>query len=241
MTETKDPISELQKAKELGLISDEDVKRYAISYFNGLFTKPSYRSAAHTITAPQLPSSSKKVFFTFILMGVLATSLVSNYFLNINVQTLHVENSQLQSQISILLAEKTNLTSRISRLETSLNELSRYKLSRPTYEQLIRFLESDQTSSNRYVKDKYVCTHFARDLQSNAKQAGWNISYIVVNYRVTLSSGHVCNGVYLNDGRYFYIEPQTDKLYSSLSDLLSELTDAPPSTIVILNVSEVWP
>ena len=99
----------------------------------------------------------------------------------------------------------------------------------------------------------YVCTHFARDLKANARVAGWNFSlvliYISVDFNETrvekkleklnkytvlettlttvtmhhYAGSHAANKVYLSDGSFVYVEPQTDGIYRNLTDLVWSL------------------
>jgi hypothetical protein len=94
-------------------------------------------------------------------------------------------------------------------------ELSHYKLRRPTYEELQSFLAKDGTSERSYVDQSYVCMNFAYDLKASAAEQGWNISFVSVNYDDPRGGGgHACNGAYLADGSWVWIEPQNDRIYT---------------------------
>ncbi|MEM3448092.1 MAG: zinc ribbon domain-containing protein [Nitrososphaerota archaeon] len=178
-------------------------------------------------------------FSSILLITLLITSAgfiaLTGHMLYLN-KTLTVEKTQLNEKLNSIIEENRQLIVHI-------NDLSRYKLRRPTYDELKIFLLTDNTDKNPFVKETYNCMHFARDLQQKAKLAGWNISYVSVNYHYRYSTyGHACNGVYLADGRHLYIEPQTDKIFPSLDELICDLVGASkPSYITILHYVEVWP
>ena len=51
-------------------------------------------------------------------------------------------------------------------------------------------------------KGSYACVNFAKNLKVNAAKAGWNISFIVVNFiSPKCKDDHALNRAYLADGR----------------------------------------
>ena len=107
-------------------------------------------------------------------------------------------------------------------------ELARISLRKPTLNELQAFLANDQTDKNQYDPTLYKCTQFSRDLKRNAGLAGFNFSVVLVDFegyvlQTKVAPGHVLNGAYLADGRFVYIEPQSDKVSLSLIDLMRDL------------------
>ncbi|MFQ6085540.1 MAG: hypothetical protein ACE5OY_04660 [Candidatus Bathyarchaeia archaeon] len=102
------------------------------------------------------------------------------------------------------------------------SELQRYKaqealiLIRPTLQELEAFLREDRTDAREYVDPSYICQDFAIELRRNAIQRGFNVSYVSIAF--TDGMGHVINGCYLDDGRFVYIEPQTDEFLWDLRE-----------------------
>jgi len=149
-----------------------------------------------------------------MLLMVAATS----YFTIINLEKqlikTQIEINNLQIEIQKLNLELTSIN----------NELKHYKLNRPTEYELKLFLSIDDTDKHEYKKGSYVCINFAKDLKVNAAKAGWNISFIVVNFISPKGEeGHALNGAYLADGRWVWIEPQNDKIYyGSIEEYLKE-------------------
>jgi hypothetical protein len=109
-------------------------------------------------------------------------------------------------------------------------------LNRPTLQQLEGFLRASNVSKHAYVEPSYVCMNFAQDLQTSAKAGGWNMSVVVFNYNVVWNGKvyatgfHALNGLYLANGSWVYVEPQTSRISSNLLNLI-------PLTEIILPLS----
>ena len=57
----------------------------------------------------------------------------------------------------------------------------------PTWDELLDFLLGDQTDTNPYVSDSYMCGEFARDVHNNAEATGIRAAFVVVR----LSRGYL--------------------------------------------------
>lgn len=123
------------------------------------------------------------------------------------------ENSGLKDHVSFLAYRVSDLQSRlddyrveVDRLQGEVEELQRLMLRRPTYAELGAFLRVDDTDENEWVEGQYVCINFAGDLKAHARAAGFNVSYVQVNFYVASEGyGHAFNGVILADGRHVYV------------------------------------
>ena len=167
----------------------------------------------------------------------------------------HSDISALRDRVALLSVEAEK---RQAELEASERLLATYSarigvlestakrgvfLARPSRTELAEFLAKDLTDQRTY-RTGYVCMHFASDLKHNAALAGWNLSVVLVNFQFrefngfVQVNGHVLNGVYLADGSFVYIEPQTDKIFSSLLEHLKVFLNEPQ--IKILEVAIVW-
>ncbi len=86
-------------------------------------------------------------------------------------------------------------------------------LHNPSYKELKEFLAKDKTNFNRYIKGKYVCLEFARDLNNNAEKQGIRAGVVFLKTKESPNgevSGHFIN-CFQTDKGLIYIEPQNDK------------------------------
>ncbi len=81
------------------------------------------------------------------------------------------------------------------------------ELYRPTYAELIDFLNRNPVNKNRYIPGEYVCWNFACDLQRDAHAEGMYMDYW---YIATPSFAHALVGVLTSDKGIVFIEPQND-------------------------------
>ena len=175
---------------------------------------------------------------TLVLVAILVVSVVVLFIQHNWVMVLESQVDELNIAVVKLEREKTMLEETVqsqgleieglkNQVEGLNEELYRYKLNRPTMDELRRFLMVDELDSREWVKDVYDCEHFSRDLRVRAREAGWNFSIVSISYRVYGEEyGHACNGVILEDGRFVYVEPQTDQIYYSTEDIVKDLLEA---------------
>ncbi len=78
----------------------------------------------------------------------------------------------------------------------------------PTYQQAVAFLRQDRTSENVYVDPSYVCSHFARDVNSNAEKSGLRCAFVEIRYQ---DKGHTIVAFNTIDKGLVYFEPQSDE------------------------------
>ncbi len=87
--------------------------------------------------------------------------------------------------------------------------LDRRELVNPTYQEALRFIESDQTDKNVYREAKYTCANFAEDFKSNALEAGYKCGYVLVFFP---DLSHALNCFNTTDCGLTFIEPQEDAI-----------------------------
>jgi hypothetical protein len=180
-----------------------------------------------------------KPFAILLVIYVLSSAFIGAYFYGEN-KMLTMKLNDTTGRLNMAMDEVNRLTNHVSTLRSQVDELSRFKLRRPTFNELTAFLSADDTDKQRYVRDVYVCIHFAQRLQYNAKMRGLNISYVIVNFKYVFDYSHAFNGAILDDGRHVYIEPQYDKIFNTIEELLTDLRGGFPD-FKILNMVEVWP
>ena len=86
-----------------------------------------------------------------------------------------------------------------------------YTLKDPTYKEVITFLREDKTDKNKYIEDTYgvyVCSHFARDVDNNAEEAGLRCAFVELRYP---EGGHAIIAFDTIDEGLAYFVPQTDE------------------------------
>ena len=81
------------------------------------------------------------------------------------------------------------------------------ELQRPTYAELIAFLNRNTINMNEYIEGEYVCWNFACDLQRDAHAEGIYMDYWVI---VTPDFSHAIVAVITSDKGVVFIEPQND-------------------------------
>jgi hypothetical protein len=85
----------------------------------------------------------------------------------------------------------------------------------PTYNQLLSFLQADNTDALPYIYPTFVCDNFASTLQSNAKKAGWRCAKVTLDmtgytdpYKLGIkpNAGHACNAFQTTDRGLIFID-----------------------------------
>ena len=121
-----------------------------------------------------------------------------------------------------------------------------YTLKDPTYKQAIAFLRKDRTDRNRYVEDTYVCSHFARDVCSNAEKAGLRCAFVLLPYP---DGGHAIIAFDTIDEGVVFFEPRTDervrpvvgkRYYQCIDPKEGYFYERPSQDDTILDISVVW-
>lgn len=160
--------------------------------------------------------------------------------------SLKVERDRYQGQVGLLEGklkgqqdELDNLRRTVTVYETKIDQLQLLAsngraLKRPTLGELTFFLALDRTNNETYGHTEsyyvgsenfwveYQCSNYAGELKQHAAQAGLNISQVTVNVEGRtekgefVAVGHVLNGAILDNGKWVWIEPQTDAVFLSL-------------------------
>jgi len=85
----------------------------------------------------------------------------------------------------------------------------------PTWNQLLSFLQADNTDALPYIYPTFVCANFASTLQNNAKKAGWRCAKVSLDmtgytdpYHLGIgpNAGHACNAFQTTDRGLVYID-----------------------------------
>jgi len=126
-----------------------------------------------------------------------------------------------RGQIISLKKDIANLQGSVDQLQV---ELKKYKLKDfDSLQELKAFLEEDYTDKKEWREGDYVCINFAKDLKINAAKKGYNISVVIANYEFEGEKlGHAFNAALIKGGLIF-IEPQNDKTYYLMEELIAEI------------------
>lgn len=145
----------------------------------------------------------------------------------------------LQAQVESLNSEVSTLNGQITNLQSKIDALSNPRDFKST-EELLDFLDRDNTDEQRYIPDTHDCDDFARDLQIAAFREGFKMYivpvhegvlwhrdfydgtyYLVTYYAVWygnyeeywLFGDHTMNLCWINNIGWVLVEPQNDGIY----------------------------
>jgi hypothetical protein len=90
----------------------------------------------------------------------------------------------------------------------------------PTWDELISFLEGDDTDEHPYIEDSFVCADFAEMLHNNAEMSGIKAAYVGVDFIV--GEGHAINTFNTTDKGLVYV----DCTRGFSAPIIAELTDS---------------
>ena len=83
--------------------------------------------------------------------------------------------------------------------------LSNYKnATDPTWEELIAFLQEDDTDDHLYINGSFVCADFAEILHNNAEASGVKAAWVSVDF--TVGDGHALNAFDTTDKGLVYVD-----------------------------------
>jgi len=88
-----------------------------------------------------------------------------------------------------------------------------FSLHRPTYLEVLEFMEEDKTDENEYVYTFYECDEFSEDVNTNAEAQGIRTAVVLIEMGIGSLErrGHVIVGFNTVDSGMVYFEPQDDE------------------------------
>jgi len=167
-----------------------------------------------------------------ILLAGITIVLYANYrslqdqtnSLKQEITTLQQENSNLQDEINSLREENSNLKEELQgtlpyskangtpiTLWNNLNGTHN-----PTWQELKRFLDSDNTEQIRYDYNSFICGDFAERLHNNAERAGIRAAVVIVYF--TSGPPHAIDAFYTTDKGLVYIDDTGEGLEFVVTD-----------------------
>ncbi len=154
-----------------------------------------------------------------ILQTNLETFETTVGLLQIQVEELEDEKASFETQVTVLTTEVANLESEVIISYDEGYDLgyvqgtedliqTGYYTMDPTYNEIISFVESDETDQNEYTPD-YVCYDFTADLINNAAQLGYRCGFVYIEFS---TSAHAIACFNTTDAGLVFIEPQNDEI-----------------------------
>jgi len=118
-------------------------------------------------------------------------------------QTIKTELQDTKNYLSNVGEELQATKLRLSAVQTDV-----FHLHNPTFDEVTSFLREDKTDSNEYVEDKYVCSHFAHDVNQNADRQGIRCAFVDIRYS---EAAHAIIAFDTTDEGLVYFDPATDE------------------------------
>jgi len=118
--------------------------------------------------------------------------------------------SDIEAQLQLTRDNLLNVEAELEDAKAELSALQAdpFHLHNPTFDEVISFLQEDETDSNPYIEDEYVCTHFARDVNDNAEDQGIRCAFVVLHQP---RQSHTIIAFETIDQGMVYFEPQSDE------------------------------
>ena len=121
--------------------------------------------------------------------------------LKTNITTLQDSYNELQADYGNLLASYESLQ---SDYEGSQERLGQSTLENPTWAELEKFLERDDTDTISYVENSFDCTGFAITLRDRAWRYGMRCAYVEISFGEGV--GHALNAFETTDKGLIYVD-----------------------------------
>lgn len=157
-----------------------------------------------------------KIGYVIVLVSVVVATCLLVYSFR--------ENFLLQSRMSSLESKYTSLTKLYNENynigyqsgydagydEGLIDGAERgYNIRDPTYEEMLEFIQLDQTDKNTYSAQTYTCFHFTADVKANAFAVGYRCGFVYVAF---LTGAHAIVAFDTLDRGLIFIEPQDDQI-----------------------------
>jgi len=135
-------------------------------------------------------------------------------WLNSTFQEIDNRINTIENSVNNTYIRVENLEKRVSSLEKNIKneKVLRY----PSYQELVSFVMEDDTDRYQYVEGKFVCTDFSNLFIKRFAEKGYFSCLVVAEIRDEINNvdgAHAFVSVKLDDGRIFYVEPQSDKIF----------------------------
>jgi hypothetical protein len=146
-------------------------------------------------------------------MVALATTEIELQATKEGLRSTETELASTSDRLSTTQAELDDREIELSELQINYEGLMTghgYTIKDPSYNDMLRFLENDDTDEAEYIKGEYECIEFTTDLCNRAEEEGIRCAYVSV--RFPGGKGHAIVAFNTIDKGLIYIEPQYDDL-----------------------------
>ena len=151
----------------------------------------------------------KRIIITGLMMLLLASFISAGCDSGSKCETAKIQHADLQSQVSSLKADHEADSQKIAALEADLQDMfqktGKSMLENPTWEELKRFIEVDQTDTFEYIPNEFDCEGFAIKLRDNAWRRGFRSAYVAIGFGEN-AAGHTLNAFQTTDKGLVYID-----------------------------------
>jgi hypothetical protein len=136
--------------------------------------------------------------------------IVNNYIFQVMILAIFI--LIISSSMILFVTDRGNLIS------YSLEQIQGWK--NPSYQELVEFLETDETAFQPFIEGTYECKHFSIDLIRNARAQGYRAGYVSLSNPQGNDHAIVCFET--TDNGLVFVEPQLNLLITSeeLKDML---------------------
>jgi len=167
------------------------------------------------------------LFVSIIFLGIsyrtrmqeLQQQIDSLYYYIINVsqenENLKRENDFLKDQLFNLQTSLTSIQNELTNLQ---DRMSREHVTYPSYSEVLKFIEEDDTDRQEYIEENYtfICTDFTDRFISNFLKKGF-FSCEAIIY-LPNNSSHSIVAINTTDKGLLFVDPQNDKVIFSLRE-----------------------
>lgn len=146
---------------------------------------------------------SSQIFPLLVLFVVLAGSAYLLLNLNNQVQQKSTElagysivKAELENNIQSFSNNLSNCQTQLTQIQQTYQHLLKAKqtnLTNPSFEDLVAFLNIDETEKKKYNQQNYDCTGFSLNLYKNSRMYGFNSGIAEIEFTESSNAGHMLN------------------------------------------------
>ena len=141
-----------------------------------------------------------------------------NFIITFKEQEIYNINKELEittKELKTIINENSNLKSELR--DSKIQYYNTYELNtKPTYEEVMKFIKNDETDKEKYIIHDFDCSHFSSIVVKNALSSNIFACVVDIDFDANsdgeIDSGHMIVAFNTIDKGIIYIEPQNDKI-----------------------------